>query len=281
MQQLADQAGGLAAFLSPEDKLDRQAEAFRRKLMRPALTNVRLSYAGGDVEAVEPGAIPNLYHGSPAHIYGRYRKPGKMEVTVEAEIMGAPYKQTTSLQLPKQDDTNPEIERMWAWRRVERLFEEERAAGSPKHRDEIVKLCEGYSIASQYASFLVLENDAEFQRWKIERRNVKRTSRDVVAHAAIRQKLEKLRDQAAAEQARAIPVSSNTTAAADKGANAADPMANAAPISPSPSFSSPAPVHTGGGGGGGGGAIDPLSAAIAAGLAGAAWAASRRKSKGA
>lgn len=286
MQQLADRAGGLAAFLSPEDKLDRQAEAFRRKLMRPALTNVRLSYAGGGVEAVEPDAIPNLYHGSPARIYGRYRKPGKMDVTVDAEIMGKPYQQTVTMQLPEQDETNPEIERMWAWRRVERLFEEERAAGSPKHQSEIVKLCEGYSIASQYASFLVLENDAEFQRWKIERRNVKRTGRDLVAHAGVRQRLEQLRDQAAAEQARAVPDSAKETVA-DNSVSPADPISssapapatNSSPSRPSPSFS-PARSPTGGGGGGGGGAIDPVSAAIAAGLAAAAWAASRRKSKG-
>lgn len=289
MQQLADNAGGLAAFLSPEDHLDRQAEAFRRKLMRPALTNVRLSFAGGDVNNVEPAAIPNLYHGSPAHIYGRYRQPGKMDVTVEAEIMGKSFKQTTSLQLPEQDGKNPEIERMWAWRRVERLFEEERTAGSPKNRDEIVKLCEGYSIASQYASFLVLENDAEFQRWKIERRNVTRVNRDAVAHAAVRQRLEQLRDQAAAQQAGAIPDSSKETTVAENSARPRDvvgnpaalPAANGSPTPDAPSspaFRSPAPVN---GGGGGGGAIDPLSAAIAAGLAGAAWAASRRKSKGA
>jgi Ca-activated chloride channel family protein len=278
MQQLADQAGGLAAFLSPEDRLDRQAEAFRRKLMRPALTNVRLTYDGGDVQNVEPDTIPNLYHGSPSHIYGRYRKAGKIYVTVEAEIMGKPHKETVTLQLPEQDATNPEIERMWAWRRVERLFEEERAAGTPKHRSEIVKLCEEYSIASQYASFLVLENDAEFQRWKIERRNVKRVGRDLVAHSAIRQKLEQLRDQAAAEQARAIPGSSKEAVTPDNTAQASPASGTPSPNpQPSPSFSSPSPVHTGGGGGGGGGAIDPVSAAIAAGLAAAAWAASRRK----
>jgi Ca-activated chloride channel family protein len=292
MQQLADQAGGLAAFLSPEDRLDRQAEAFRRKLMRPALTNVRLSFAGGGVDGVEPATIPNLYHGSPAHIYGRYSKPGKMEVTFNAEIMGKAFQQTTSLQLPDKDATNPEIERMWAWRRVERLFEEERTAGSPKHQNEIVKLCEGYSIASQYASFLVLENDAEFQRWKIQRRNVTRIKEEVVAQAAIRQKLEKLRDQAAAEQARAVPEpAKETTAAANSNQPASSgatppsfPASNGSPApdaTPSPTFRSPTPANFGGGGGGGGGAIDPLSAAIAAGLAGAAWAASRRKSKGA
>ena len=38
------------------------------------------------------------------------------------------------------------------------------------YRDEIVRLGEAYSIASEYTSFLVLPNDAEYQRWKLERK---------------------------------------------------------------------------------------------------------------
>src|SRR6187551_295310 len=99
----------------------------------------------------------------------------------------------------------------------------------------------------------------------------------------IRQKLEKLRDQAAAEQARAVPEPAKESTAAVNSSPPASSGAtppgftasNSSPApnaTPSPTFRSPAPSNFGGGGGGG--AIDPLSAAIAAGLAGAAWAAS-------
>ena len=39
--QLANEAGGLAAFISQGDDFERQAEAFRRKLMRPAVSNLQ------------------------------------------------------------------------------------------------------------------------------------------------------------------------------------------------------------------------------------------------
>ena len=51
---------------------------------------------------------------------------------------------------------------------------------------EVVKLCEDYSIVSEYASFIVLENDAEYQRWKIERKNLNRIERDRLAQARVR-----------------------------------------------------------------------------------------------
>src|SRR5262249_33151947 len=153
------------------DDFDRQAEAFRRKLMRPAATNVKLAFDGGDVYDVEPQQLPNLYHGQPLRIYGRYRKAGPVNVQVQADILGNPLKPTVAVLLPKDEDANTPIERMWAWHRMQRLADEARRTGSAGLvQDEIVRLCEGYSIASEYASFIVLENDAEYARWKIERR---------------------------------------------------------------------------------------------------------------
>ena len=64
---------------------------------------------------------------------------------------------------------------------------------------EVVRLCEGYSIVSQYASFLVLENDAEYQRWQIARRNATRVQRDRGAQVALRQKLDEMQRQASAQ----------------------------------------------------------------------------------
>ena len=40
LEQLAEDAGGLAAFISRGDNFERQAKAFRRKLLRPAVTNL-------------------------------------------------------------------------------------------------------------------------------------------------------------------------------------------------------------------------------------------------
>ena len=47
LEQLAHQAGGFAAFVSAGDDFDRQAQAFRRKLLRPAAANPRIRFEGG------------------------------------------------------------------------------------------------------------------------------------------------------------------------------------------------------------------------------------------
>jgi len=286
LSQLAEDAGGLAAFVSHGDDFERQAKAFRRKLMRPAVTELRLSFDGLGVYDVEPETLPNLYHGSPLRVYGRYRGGGPLNVTVEGDALGSPFKESVEVQLPDIDAGNPEIERMWAWHRVQRLMNQDRRAGADgAGKEEIVRLCEGYSIASQYASFIVLENDGEYRRWKIERRNANRIERDRVARVALRQQLERLRQQTTV--ALGPPVkdeAERTTVASADRPQATPPSSSRQPnrraSAPTPPVRDSSPRR-----GGdfdipmGGGAIDPVSAAIALGLAGASAAAGLRRRK--
>ena len=177
LTQLASDAGGLAAFISAGDDFRRQAEAFRRKLTRPAMTGVQIKFPEGNVYDIEPKQLPNLYHGQPLRLYGRYRKGETIAVELKADVQGLPLQDVVKLELPDRDEKNPEIDRMWAFQRVNRLMADGRRGGNLESlKPEIVRLCEGFSIASEYASFIVLENDAEYQRWKIDRRNVTRVA---------------------------------------------------------------------------------------------------------
>lgn len=277
LSQLADEAGGLAAFVSQGDDFERQAAAFRRKLLHPVATNLVVSFDNSSVYDVEPQTLPSLFHGSPLKMYARYRQAGDCRVKVSGEIMGAPFEQSVVVQLPEQENGNPEIERMWASHRVDRLLREMRGGRRPQAtQNEVVSLCENYSIVSEYASFIVLENDAEYQRWKIERRNASRLARDRQAQAAVQQQLQRLREQSLAQlgpaadakpQLTSLPPATNPGSATPPSATTpAQPASRGRSFDLTPSF---------GGGGGGGGALDPLSAAIAAGLAGAGAAATR------
>jgi Ca-activated chloride channel family protein len=200
LEQLAQDSGGLASFLSHGDNFTRAAKAFRRKLMRPAATNLQLDFGGLEVYDIEPKTLPNLYHGAPVRVYGRYHGSGTGNIGLRANVNGTELKMSAKLDFPANDPANPEIERMWAWKRVDQLL---KLADRTESRDqvipEIVKLGEAYSIVTEYTSFLVLENDAEYQRWKIDRRNVLRVQRDRQAQQDVRARLDAMRDRALAD----------------------------------------------------------------------------------
>ncbi len=284
--QLAQETGGLATFISTGDDFAAQAQAFRRKLTRPAATNVRVAFEGAEVYDVEPQQLGSLFHGQPVRMYGRYKSNGPAKVRLKADVLGAPLEQTVAVNLPPRDDANPEIERMWALYRVTRLMDDERREGSHRNAAEIVRLCEGYSIASPYASFIVLENDAEYKRWKIDRRNAVRIVRDRQAQQDVRERLEELRRQTAESVG---PRPADKVAGGKQPAAAPTELARADVPQP-PAASAPAadrgfgPRFSDGGssrsgGGAAGGAFGPLSALLAAGLAGLGWASRRKRER--
>jgi MprA protease rhombosortase-interaction domain-containing protein len=150
---------------------------------------------------------------------------------------------------------------------------DERRNGSPGSlRNQIVELCEGYSIVSEYASFIVLENDAEYQRWSIERKNEARMARDGAALQSRREALQQLREEALA-QLGPEGVAERVDEVAQSTANKVNqPLAANSPAtqnnSPAPRESRGFDFNTGnaprnsGGGGGGGGAIDPVTGSL-------------------
>lgn len=116
---------------------------------------------------------------------------------------------------------------------------------------EIVKLGEGYSIVTEYTSFLVLENDGEYQRWKIDRRNALRIGRDRQAQQDVRARLDAIRNKALAdigpEPAPPSPLAASQPAAAPQSpVNATRPVNTPARTTTSPTQS----ADVGGGGSG-------------------------------
>ena len=264
LEQLAEDAGGLAAFVSHGDSFERQAKAFRRKLMRPVASNVRIEIGGVPVHDLEPRKLPNLYHGAPVRLYGRYRGQGPAQVRIRADVGSFAIDKTMELEFPKQQSGNREVERMWAWHRVQRLLKEADRAGSRASViDEIVQLGEGYSIASEYTSFIVLENDAEYKRWQIARRNAVRVAGDRRAQESLRAQLEALRTKSMAGLGPQpdSPVQDKALALAPAGATrspqARAPRQNALPAQRPQRQSLDLDIGVGGGG-----AIDPVTGVV-------------------
>jgi Ca-activated chloride channel homolog len=274
LEQLANDSGGLASFLSQEDNFARQAKAFRRKLMNPVATDLEMNFSGVEVYDVEPRKLPSLYHGSPIRIYGRYRGNGTAKLALRGNLNGVEWKQAADIAMPRTDATSPEIERMWAWHRIDSLLKEtERTGARSQAVPEVVRLGEMFSIVTEYTSFLVLENDTEFQRWKIERRNQTRVTRDRESQSVRLAALDTIRKKAVADIGPEPAVAKEPMQMAS--AKPAVPVA----AQPAPS-TRPAPERVSrqswdlnvggggrGGGGGGSGPVGPLFVAFAAWLA--------------
>lgn len=270
LRRVAADAGGFAHFISHGDDFDRQAAAFRRKTARPAATELRLKVEGVEVYDLEPAKLPNLYHGMPVRVYGRYRGGGVAKLVLDASVAGKDVQFASRFELPAKTGGNPQIERMWAWRRIQRLRGPAKSSTRPDAVAEIVRLGEAYSIATEWTSFIVLESDQEYKRWQIERRNTLRMARDGKVDQAARKRFAAIRDKAdaglgpaAARKVRTVQATPPAAIPAIRQPVTQEQRNRRSSGIDLPSF--------------GGGAIDPVSGGVIAAAGAAFWLARRRK----
>ena len=183
LEELAKDSGGLASFISQATTSSGRPRAFRRKLTRPVATDLKIAIEGVKTYDVEPATLPALYHGQPLRVFGRYTGGGDARASITGQIAGQAMTNAVPVRLPVTDGEpnagNPEIERMWAFHRIQNLLADaDRRDARSGVTDQVIKLGELYSIVTPFTSFIVLENDGEYQRWRIDRRNALRVDRD-------------------------------------------------------------------------------------------------------
>ena len=81
--------------------------------------------------------------------------------------MSKPVKFAARISLKDAEEGNSFIPRLWAKMHMESLLAQ---GAGPSIREEIIALSEEFQIMTPYTSFLVLESDADRERFKVKRR---------------------------------------------------------------------------------------------------------------
>ncbi|HET6879337.1 MAG TPA: VIT domain-containing protein [Pirellulales bacterium] len=179
LDRLAIETGGLADYLSGQDEVPRKIGLMQMKLASPVAENLKLRIDGVEIDDLWPQQVPNLYRGQQLTLFGRYRGAGEAKLTLAGDLLGKRETLTATLDFPQANADNPEIERMWAWRKIDGLLSQVRERGeSADLKGRIVEAGTKYSIVTPYTAFLVLENEAAYQRFSIERRNLARVENE-------------------------------------------------------------------------------------------------------
>ena len=120
--------------------------------------------------------MPNLAIGTQQIILGRYLPPGpgvppaneqSGEVIVSGTLAGRQVKYSAQVSLNDAENGNSFIPRLWARMYLDTLLEQ---GDSPAVKDEIIALSEEYHIITPHTSLLVLESDADRERFGVKRR---------------------------------------------------------------------------------------------------------------
>lgn len=172
MKGIASVGGGSSRAISSEQTPQLVAREFLNEIAQPGLRDVNVEFRGIRVAAVYPGRLPNLPAGSQQILVGRYLpEEGKSDQQGEVIVTGMrgteKVKYAARISLKNAEEGNSFIPRLWARAHLDHLL----AQGSNSLiRDDIIHLSEEFHIITPYTSLLVLETDADRERFGVQRR---------------------------------------------------------------------------------------------------------------
>jgi Flp pilus assembly protein TadD len=196
LKAIASLGGGSLRKITSEQGPAIVAHDLLGEIAQPGLRDVKVEFKGLKVARVYPEVLPNVPAGSQQIMLGRYlpltptplppqgrgealppsppsgergRDEGDQtgEVIVTGTLAGKPVRFSTQVSLRDAEQGNSFIPRLWARLHLDSLLEQ---GSSDVVKDEIIALSEEYQIITPYTSLLVLETDADRERFAVKRR---------------------------------------------------------------------------------------------------------------
>ena len=195
LKTIASLGGGSWRQISGERGPQVVARELLAEIARPGMRDLKVEFRGLRTARVYPEELPNIPAGSQQIILGRYLPDGRDqagEVLVAGTQAGQPVRFAARVSLKDAEQGNSFIPRLWARMHLESLLQQ---GTSPAIQDEIIALSEQYHIMTPYTSLLVLESDADRQRFKVHRRFVMRDGEKFFAEGRDRADYELVQQQ--------------------------------------------------------------------------------------
>jgi hypothetical protein len=146
------------------------AKELLNEIAQPGLRDLNVEFRGLKVAAVYPDTLPQVPAGTQQILAGRYLPTGKDqqgEVVVTGKLGGEPIRYAAKIDLKDAEAGNSFIPRLWARAHLDHLLQQGTSAAI---QDEIIALSEQFHIITPYTSLLVLETDADRERFGVKRR---------------------------------------------------------------------------------------------------------------
>lgn len=161
LDTLSGQNGGFSTYVEPGENIETEIAQFYEKVGTPLLTDLQINFGDLKVYDLYPQRLPDLFKGSQIQVVGRYRVPGKGEVTLSGKRQGADWSGKFEIELPKENTQYGFLPRMWAARKIGYLLDEIRLKGENQELvDAVKKLAEKFGIVTPYTSYFAAPPEA-------------------------------------------------------------------------------------------------------------------------
>ena len=184
LEDLSESTRAVSSFVATHEDLEAPVARLQRRIVAPVISGLEIDWGGADVHNVYPKRISDLYAGVQLMVTGRYGKSGESLVTLKGKRSGREFAISQVVKLPESRPTSDALPYLWGARRIADLLDTIRRNGENREIvADVVRLSREYRVATPYTSFLVLEDEAAYDREGIDRKGADFKKPDSTAFA--------------------------------------------------------------------------------------------------
>jgi Ca-activated chloride channel family protein len=189
LESMAGVSNGFAMNVSNSDDIAGKLLEATSRLTHEAMHDVELRIDGVKVGDLTPERIGSLYRGQQLIVFGHYWTAGEAQVSITGRVAGEGRAYSTQFAFPETATLHPEVERLWAFAKIEDLQNRLDYFGEGADIEQaIADLAVENGLVTDYTSMIVLREERfnelginRFNRARVEQEQLARQERAVQA----------------------------------------------------------------------------------------------------
>ncbi len=178
LKSIAKASNGFALNISNSDDIVGKIMESTQRVNHEAMHDVRVKLTGIRTDDLTPERLGSIYRGQQLIVFGHYWQAGQLKIDLDARISGQNKNYNTRFDLPETATTHPEIERMWAFAKIQALKDERDLLDNSNDVDQaMTDLALEYGLVTEHTSMVVMREDAFLGRG-IDRKNARRVKKE-------------------------------------------------------------------------------------------------------
>jgi len=175
LESMAKASKGFATSVSNSDDIMGVMLGAVEKVKYQAMHDVNLNIKGLKTSDLVSSKASTLYRGQQMVIFGHYYGDGQALAVLDAKISGESKQYKTKFAFPKVATNNPEVERLWAYAKIQQLKDKSSYLGTnlEDYSSAITSTAIEYGLVTDFTSMIVM-TDEQFEANGIKRNNRKR-----------------------------------------------------------------------------------------------------------
>jgi Ca-activated chloride channel homolog len=143
-------------YLTEPNNAANICDDFRKYVISPVLTDIKVEFKGFDTYDVDPENIPTLFAQRPIILIGKYNGSPTGCIKITGKAGNKDFVQEIAVSDTKPANTNSALSYLWARSRIARLSDYNTDKENTDNKAAITKLGLNYSILTPYTSFVAV-----------------------------------------------------------------------------------------------------------------------------